>query len=357
MIKTRQLLLSLLLLSVLYTNTIFSGFRVPIYYTSSMSVGYDNNLFRLSNLNLESNTSSNIIDSDTFDTGYITPKLQIDYQPYIFSSLKTDFDFSLSRNHYFSSPEKSFNILYSQIGIKFAPYQSFKFAHRYIPKYYLRNYIDHDMSTDVNQICTFSIESFSFSYSLPLLNKNWVKLRFIRTNYFYNNSFTEFDTRINQLELKYYFRFLKMSNSIWYSYSDGDNISSGDGFFSSKINRSYIEHNLGFSLKKKIRKVNLLDNLGTSLMLENRFYKAENENNLSFSSWEDALHNGRTHSEVNFSIWIDRKLTDEISNQFKFKFRKRTVESDYYWVSDFKEFNKFEIIYKISFSSNFNILY
>ena len=92
-------------------------------------------------------------------------------------------------------------------------------------------------------------------------------------------------------------------------------------------------------------------------MLENRFYKAENENNLSFSSWEDALHNGRTHSEVNFSIWIDRKLTDEISNQFKFKFRKRTVESDYYWVSDFKEFNKFEIIYKISFSSNFNILY
>ena len=51
-----------------------------------MSVGYDNNLFRLSNLNLESNTSSNIIDSDTFDTGYITPKLQIDYQPYIFSS-------------------------------------------------------------------------------------------------------------------------------------------------------------------------------------------------------------------------------------------------------------------------------
>ena len=91
-------------------------------------------------------------------------------------------------------------------------------------------------------------------------------------------------------------------------------------------------------------------------MFENRFYKAESDDDLSFSSRESALHNGRTHDEFNFSFWIDKKI-NQINNQFKFKYRHRNVESDYYWVSDFKEFNKFEITYKISFSSNLNILY
>ena len=137
--KTKYFVFIVVFFSFLFSATFLDRFKVPIYYTSSLSMGYDNNLFRLSALNLESNSSSNIIDSDAFDSGYITPKIQIAYHPYIFSSLKTDIDFSFTRNHYFSSLEKSFNIFYSQLGIKFAPYQSFKFAHRYIPKYYLRN--------------------------------------------------------------------------------------------------------------------------------------------------------------------------------------------------------------------------
>jgi len=356
MIKTRQFLLSLLFFSALCSNSIFSGFKVPIYFTSSVSMGYDNNLFRLSTLNLDSTLLPSIVDASAFDSGYVIPKLKIDYQPYIFKNLKTDFNFAYTRNHYFSSSEKSFNIFQSQIGIKFAPYQSIKFSHRYIPKYYLRNYIDHDMSKEQYEVCTFSIESFSVSYSHPLTKRNWIKLKLNNTNYFYNESFTEFDTRIIQFESKYYFRFLKSSNSIWYSYSDGDNISTNNGYYSTNVNRSYGEHNLGVSFKKKLRKIKSIDSFGTSFMYENRFYKAENDDDLSFSSRESALHNGRTHNEFNFSFWIDKKI-NQINNQFKFKYRHRNVESDYYWVSDFKEFNKFEITYKISFSSNLNILY
>ena len=60
MIKTRQFLLSLLFFSVLCSSSIFSGFKVPIYYTSSLSMGYDNNLFRLSDLNLDEDNISKL---------------------------------------------------------------------------------------------------------------------------------------------------------------------------------------------------------------------------------------------------------------------------------------------------------
>ena len=45
--------------------------KVPIYYTSSFSFGYDSNLFRLSDLDLKVDNNNTIINSDTFDSGYI----------------------------------------------------------------------------------------------------------------------------------------------------------------------------------------------------------------------------------------------------------------------------------------------
>ncbi len=357
MMKNRSILFIIFLFSVLNAHSLINGLKVPIYYTSSFSIGYDSNIFRLSDLNLQTDNTSNIINSSTFDSGYINPKLHINYNPFLISNIKTEFDFSFSRNHYFSSSEKSYNVFYSQLGLKFAPYQSIKISHRLIPKYYLRNYIDHDYSVFENQVCTFSIESFSISYSHPIAKKKWAKFKLSQTNYLYNSHFTEFDTRILQMEAKYYFRLLRYSNSIWYSFSDGDNITHDSNYYSTSINRSYGEHNLGLSLKKKIRKTDLIDNFGLSFMFENRYYRSKDEDALTFNSWESSLHNGRKHNEFNFSFWIDKKINNKLNNQIKIKYRGRNIESDYYWVSDYKEFNKYEIIYKISLNSDLNLLY
>jgi hypothetical protein len=357
MIRDRKILLILFLLSTLNAQNFINRLKVPIYYTSSFSVGYDSNIFRLSDLNLQVDNTSTIINSSTFDSGYIVPKLQVNYSPFLTSNIKTEFNFSFSRNHYFSSNEKSYNIFYTQLGFKLAPYQSIKISHRIIPKYYLRNYIDHDYSIFENQTCTFSIESFELSYSHPMKKKNWVKFRLSQINYLYNSNFTEFDTRIVQFKTKYYFRLLKLSNSIWYSFSDGDNISHDSGYFSTSINRSYEEHNVGLSLKTRAQKIDFIDNFGFSFMFENRNYKSKNEDALTFDSWEDALHNGRKHNEFNFSLWADKKINNKLNNQIMIKYRDRNIESNYYWVSDYKEFNKYEIIYKISFSSDLDLLY
>ena len=92
-------------------------------------------------------------------------------------------------------------------------------------------------------------------------------------------------------------------------------------------------------------------------MFENRYYRSKDEDALTFNSWESSLHNGRKHNEFNFSFWIDKKINNKLNNQIKIKYRGRNIESDYYWVSDYKEFNKYEIIYKISLNSDLNLLY
>ena len=84
----------------------------------------------------------------------------------------------------------------------------------------------------------------------------------------------------------------------------------------------------------------LIDNFGLSFMVENRYYKSKDEDILTFDSWEDELHNGRKHNEFNLSLWIDKKINNKLINQIKIKYRDRSIESDYYWISDYKEFNK-----------------
>ena len=121
--RIRRLLLILsLLFSILSSQSFINRLKVPIYYTSSLSIGYDSNLFRLSDLNLQSDSSSEIINSNAFDSGSVVPKIQLSYSPFILSNINTQLDFSITSNNYFSSSDKSFNIFYSQLGFKFAPY-------------------------------------------------------------------------------------------------------------------------------------------------------------------------------------------------------------------------------------------
>ena len=61
--------------------------RVPIKLYTSVSYGYDNNVFRLSNLEIKDYESHEvlgwnipIINSEGFDNAYITPKVSIKYR-------------------------------------------------------------------------------------------------------------------------------------------------------------------------------------------------------------------------------------------------------------------------------------
>ena len=70
----------------------------------------------------------------------------------------------------------------------------------------------------------------------------------------------------------------------------------------------------------------------------------------------DALHNGREQIEYNMMFWIKKEI-NTIDLSAKFKYRSRDVTSDYEWVRELKEFNKFEVIISVSYERALNILF
>lgn len=365
MINSRFALFLLLIIpSSLISQSILDRFNVPIYITSSLSTGYDSNIFRLSDFerNFEYHGGIPVIDANTFDDGYVVPKININYSPYIIHGIKTRFNFSLSRTHYLDTDDKSYNIISSELAIKLGSYRWLKFSHRYLPEYYLRNYIDHDSAEADYSTCVFSSESFGASFSNPIIKKLWSRIKYTRINLYYNIDFTEYDTEINQIELRLNSSYFKMNNSLWLSYADGNNISYGSGYESSMYDRSYQEYVLGYSSNKKIKSLPFLDRIGISSIIKNRVYNEE--------STLDPLHAGREHIEYNLSVWCEQKLNSSSSHQFKIKYRERNVFSNFNInyiggtdiahevnISDLKSFEKFEFIYKIVFNTHLDFLF
>ena len=164
-----------------------------------------------------------------------------------------------------------------------------------------------------------------------------------------------------------------------YSFSISKNILDNINSEVSNFDRSYKEHIYGFNTKKKIRKLFYIDNLGISLLIKNRMYVdfwsfhdfnyVEDELLLDHSV-PDVLHHGRKDMEYNFSIWLSNKISKNFSHDIKFKYRSKDVGSSYkisytngtgdieeQSIGDLKEFSKFEIIYKIVYNTNLDILH
>ena len=365
MISSRVVLFLLFIIpSYLISQSFLDRLNVPIYISSSMSTGYDSNIFRLSNFEREFEYQNQIliINANTLDDGYLNPKISINYSPYLINEIKTQFNFSFSKTHYFGTEDKSYNIIFSELAIKLGSYRWLKFAHRYLPKYYLRNYIDHDLSEGEYSACFFSSESFGVSFSNPIVKKIWSRGKYTRTNLYYNIDFTEYDTEIDQVELRLNSSYFKMNSSFWLSYAKGNNISYSSGYISSMYDRSYKEYVFGFSSNKRIKSLSFLDRIGMSSVIKSRAYNEE--------SVSDPIHSGRKHLEYNLSLWFEQKLNSSLSHQFRMKYRDRDVFSNFnvnYFggtdtahevdITDLKSFEKFEFIYKIVFNTHLDFLF
>ena len=358
--------IGLILLSIVCFGCLFSdGFRVPIKLSYSSSFGYDSNVFRLSDLerNQKYDQDIVIINSDTFDAPYINSRLGTKYAPKIFKKFKTEFNFSFSGNSYITIPDKSFLVINSGFGIKFAPYRWIKISHRYLPQYYLRNFRDKDYSIHDYYQTEFSSEGFVISFSNRIYKKNWFRIKYSRTNLYYNDNFTEFDIEKNSFEAKLYCKILEFDSNLSYMISIGNNPSYDQGYNSTIYDRSYTEHAYGVYAKKRIKKSNFINVVGLSSIIKNRIFLDRSEVDVF-----DPLHNGRQDIEYNFSIWVGNKINKKLSHEFKLKHRSKDVFSKYkinYYngtgdveeilVSDLREYRKFEVVYKITYNINLNV--
>ena len=81
-------LILFLLISFIIPSNFLDRFRVPIYATTSVQVGYDSNIFRFSESDMADTYEdvSFMGDSEKFDSGMIKSGLEIEYSPALWNN-------------------------------------------------------------------------------------------------------------------------------------------------------------------------------------------------------------------------------------------------------------------------------
>ena len=323
---------------------------------NSISVGYEDNFLRFSDLEMNSNlfengTSNDYMgDSRFFDSSIISPSTQLTYHSKI-NDYKTKTIIRFKFNEYQSSNQKSYFNLNARYEIKLKSYNWIKFSYSLTPRYYLRTFIDRDLVPLVYYPCYFSNENFYLSYSHPIANfkKTWMDIKFNINNQFYNENFTEFDTRVYTFEGSIKSSFIKSYFlSMSYFLALAENISYGNQnqfYESTKIDRSYTKH--GFKMHaKKTLKNSFINSLSLKLKYSIRDYDLD--------SWYYEYDNWKKYYETEFILELTKKLNKKTSIKISGKHFYRDVVSsqskETLWIEDYKIYNRNELWFKFIYN-------
>lgn len=345
-----KILLPILLISNLSSQTLVSRIAVPIYLTTSISVGYDNNFLRLSDLEKENATfdSQLLGDSETFDSQIIRPEIKIVYNPVLLNGHITNIRLTMARLDYGQSSRKSYHSFIFRFEQHLGSYQWLILGYSLLPEYYLRTYKDRDLIGDDWLPCRFTGETAFVSYSFPVFKKTWVRIKPGLTNYYYDSHFTEFDTRVVDTEIRISTRLLsKFKMSVWSVVGKGDNITFNSGLISTAWDRSY--DFLQFGTQIECSPKSYLSSIGGYVKFDRRNYLTD--------SPDDPLHAGRQHLEIKSGLWFKKELFNNISIKLSWEYREKITKSQYDWVEELKSFSKQEVWLKLSYDFYLDLFY
>ena len=342
---------------IAFFSLCFTSFSIK----QDISFGYDDNFMRFSDLELnsfylESNTENDYLgDSKTYDSGIVSSSIQLTLGQEFFDKNKFNLVSKIKYNEYTSSNQKSYASFLTRLEFKLAPYSWFKFSYSILPKYYLRTYIDRDFFPLNYFPCYFSSESLYLSYSHKLpIKKTWIDYKIVFNNQFYNEHFTEYDSKIIGFEgtikskkiKKYY-------TSITYLFYDSNNISYNNPKISesTKIDRSYIKNGLKFNIKRTFKKDYLISSASFKFYFNRRFY--------DLNSFYYESDNWKIYNDYDFRLELSKKINNKFNVQILGRHFFRSVESsqsnEVIWIEDYKNHTRNEIwlkfVYNFSKSS------
>ena len=135
------------IISVVIISSVLS-FNLPLSYKYEMSLGYDDNFMRFSDFEIDSYDSQNsyLGDAKTYDSAILSNSIQFKISPKL-KKYQTNTIFRLKHNYYSSSSLKSYISFLGRFEFKLAPYSWIKLSYSLLPDYYLRTYIDRDLSS------------------------------------------------------------------------------------------------------------------------------------------------------------------------------------------------------------------
>jgi len=346
----------LLVGSLLFSQNMINRLKVPVIIQGKIGFGYDNNFLRLSDKEITDDDVRQYGITSTIDSPILKPSLKLIYSPAIIDGKTTNIITSISYSYFNQAIQKSYLIYNISLELKVRSYSWFRLGIRDIPKYYLRDYHDRDLSHIDYYNCTFSSQGYFASYSLPVkwIRKTWMKVYADYTKEYYNPHFTEFDLD------KYMFQFdlnhrTRRKNKMTLSIAHGvaQNISYGSYLPSTGFDRSYIFDKVRGETIFNIRKLKAIDNVGISVQLEQRYYGLLSEK-YSFDNWKYYL-DGRA------KVWMNWDIIDDIGCKTYYQFRWRDAGTqlygDFEWVEDGKSYSKHEFWLEFSYKFITDILY
>ena len=342
---------------------------VPIYYTTSLTYGYDSNILKFSEEEkLDSETEPWLLGGNLLTSSVLKGSTSLLYIPYIFNGHETQLKVKINYSDFMDSSDKKYYSYSLKLAQHLGPFEWIKLSYSLLPELYLREYVDRDnpvydfseSSPDFNNLSEgelytssfFSTELIRIQYSHPIpFQRSYYSLSYSKQKQYYNGEFTEFDLDINGFKGGIYLRHIphvKISANV--SKSVAENITFQDGHLSTQTkDRGFEQSRIWTSVSVDEKYSSFFNEIGVSISFNKR----------SFSSnlITDPLHKGRTHYDRKTSLWVKKDITSKLNANFSGSYRLRTTASREEFVEGLKSFNKYDFFITFTYNSNFNFYY
>jgi len=328
-------LIVILSFSILCGQSWIDYLHSPIKWTVGLTNGYDNNVLKLSSVEKKDAALEGDIlgGADTFDSHYTRfsmsglKKIQL-------AERKKQIQFYAKGN--ISNFTQNENRRYWSGNLKatyhWGSYRKLEYSIRHLDSYYIRHYIDRDVSTNELASCSFTDRDQRILVSYPIKRRLWTSGFVSYTQRYFDKPFTEFDLNIVTTALKISKKFRGFGTiAIEGKYGIADNITFGKTAKASDLDRSYthVEWFVPISYNQNFFG---FDNVGFSMRRDIRIYGAE--------TLADPLHSGRSHEEVKWDVWGEKNLSENLTLKGSLRYRIRTTNSQFEWVSELKTFDQ-----------------
>lgn len=228
-----------------------------------------------------------------------------------------------------NSSVKSYQSYETKLYNRFYKKYNLNLAYNYIPKFYVRDIWDNETRAAINpktgvrftpqesyQEFVFAKEFYTAEFIAELPYDFDAKLKYVFTEYFYNEFFTEYDTNINELGIGLSYEFVKFDFGFYYSFSKSDDKGDSDS------DASYDKDTFDFDISYRLNQIPILRKVSAGYELEKVYYQSE------FPAFVDPLHAGRVDTVHRWKFSLDARLNKEVNLSFDYLFRKRNSKSE-----------------------------
>ena len=307
----------------------------PIKWTVGLTNGYDNNVLKLSSVEKKDAALEGDIlgGADTFDSHYARFSLS-GLKKIQLADRKKQIQFYAKGNisNYTQNENRRYWSGNLKATYRWGSYRKLEYSIRHLDSYYIRHYIDRDVSTNELASCSFTDRDQRILVSYPIKRRLWTSGFVSYTQRYFDKPFTEFDLDIVTTALKISKKFRGFGTiAIEGKYGIADNITFGKTAKASDLDRSYthVEWFVPISYNQNFFG---FDNVGFSMRRDIRIYGAE--------TLADPLHSGRSHEEVKWDVWGEKNLSENLTLKGSLRYRIRTTNSQFEWVSELKTFDQ-----------------